>query len=144
MSSRESTIFVVWTRSSEGQKLALRADQFNSNFEEVCNGKALYDGSIIARHLDPATISVVTGIRAGAGVCSSVNGETTITFSSVLPSVNYAVSFSFESAPVGGLTFYIKSKTVNGFVVAILDVGSNPVDCSSVNLNFSWTATKNI
>lgn len=144
MPNRESTIFKIFVRSTEAQKIAIRADEFNTNFEEVSNGKALYDGSIIARHLDPSIIGTVGGIRAGSSICNSVNGETNILFSSALPSINYSVSCSFESLAVGGLNIYIKNKTVNGFTVAILDVGSNPVDCSAVNLNFSWQAIKHI
>jgi hypothetical protein len=142
MSSRESTIFIVFQRSTEGQKIPIRADEFNINFEEISNGKALYDGCIIARHLDPSIIGTVAGIRSGSSVFSSSDGEREIVFSSAMDSTNYSVGFTFESAPVGGLTIYIKDKTVNGFKAVIVDMGSNPVDCSSENIDFSWQAIK--
>lgn len=140
---RESTTFKIFQRSTEGAKIALRADEFNTNFAEVCNGKALDDGCIIARHLGPALIAEVFGIRAGVKICSSTIGESYIVFSSALADVNYAVSCTFESALVGGLTVYIKDKTVAGFTACIIDGGSNLVDCSIVNISFSWLVINN-
>jgi len=140
---RESTEFIIWVRSTEGQKLILRAADLNTNFAEIANGKALDDECIKARHLVSGLIPSVAGIRAGSGTCSASNGETAITFSSALSSTSYAVAVCFESALVGGLTIMVKSKTVNGFTVAILDMGSNPVDCSVDNINFSWQAISN-
>lgn len=139
---RESTTFKLFVRSTEGKKIALRADEFNVNFAEVCNGKALDDGSILTRHLDPNLIGAAGGIRSGKDTCTAVSGEKTVSFSGALLDANFSVTCTFESNQVGGLFIYIKSKTISGFTIGILDIGSNPVDCSVINIDFSWQVIK--
>lgn len=158
---RESPLFYIFQASTEAVRRLIKAAEVNLDIEELSLGRAIYSGAIKTRHIRKADGATLTnaedpgfGIRAdqirdgqgeiaaqivaGRLTVNTVDGVTHVLVDSEsVDGVSYSVAFTFLAAP-GGLFPYMVEKGIDGFTMALVDLGNNQIDCTSAPVDIDW------